>query len=107
MTSVATRCNDFFLTGNDVSMVQLHEVMSRTGTTLDAAGFIEAVSCAFQDVQAGEQPKPAEQRFRLNPSFAMFQNALRLARETREPAQAICVLGCGRGFAGKTAEFAV
>jgi SAM-dependent methyltransferase len=80
--------------------------MNRVGARLDPATFIEAVAVAFKDAQADDKPESMAQKFRTEPSFQLFQNALGLAQR-EAGAQSICVLGCGRGFAGEPADFAL
>jgi SAM-dependent methyltransferase len=104
-TSLAPKAGEFRLAAHDVSMAQLRSVMQRTGSELEPLEFIEAVSLAFQEVQSCRERKNTEQGFRADPSFLLFERALRFAWESATP-RSILVLGCARGFAGKTAEFA-
>ena len=85
---------------------QLAALMNRVNVRLDPVTFIEAVAVAFKDAQAGDTRESMPLKFRTEPSFQLFQNALRLAQRTVD-AQSICVLGCGRGFAGEPADFAL
>ena len=85
---------------------QLAALMNRVNARLDPAIFIEAVAVAFKDAQSGDRRESMALKFRTEPSFQLFQNALRLAQPTGN-GQSICVLGCGPGFAGEPADFAL
>jgi SAM-dependent methyltransferase len=106
LTSAAVKPAEFRLASHEASLAQLSSVMRRTGSRLDPVGFIEAVSLAFQEVHSRNSSQQAELAFRTDPSFRSFETALHLAWDAGSP-QAILVLGCGPGFAGKTAEFAL
>ena len=85
---------------------QLAAVMSRVNAQFNPDTFIEIVTTAFKDAQAADKRQSMASKFRTEPSFQLFKNALRLARLTGH-AQSICVLGCGLGFAGEPADFAL
>lgn len=87
-------------------MALLSTVMSRVHARLEPAEFIEAVAIAFQEARNRESVEVMDQRFRREASFQLFQKALGLALMRGGPAQSVLVLGCGRGFAGETADFA-
>lgn len=84
--------------------MQLQATMQRVNANLRPEDFIEAVSIAFQD--AGASHSPMTDRFRREPSFDHFREALEKAHATCKLPAAILVLGCGRGFAGVPACFA-
>jgi SAM-dependent methyltransferase len=83
----------------------LNSLMNRVNARLKPEDFIEAVAITFQEVRSEGLRESMEQRFRSEPSFKSFQNAVQIAR-ARGDVQSVCVLGCGRGFAGEPAEFA-
>jgi SAM-dependent methyltransferase len=87
-----------------ISLPTLGTLMRRVNVTLDPLSFIEAIAMIFQEVRAKGERESMERRFRTEPSFQLFQNALRLAR--RSGVQSVVVLGCGPGFAGEPADFA-
>jgi hypothetical protein len=106
MTSAANTMSDFRLVQHESSLAQLRSVMARVGAQMDPEEFIEAVSVTFQDIQSENQSGAAERGFRRDTSFEQFRRVLQVAREACGPVQSITVLGCARGFAGKTAEVA-
>src|SRR3977135_473117 len=85
---------------------RLTALMDRVNVRLDPAAFIETVAVAFKDAQAEHECESMADKFRTEPSFQLFQNALRLAQRTGDR-QSVLVLGCGRGFAGEPADFAL
>ena len=85
---------------------RLTALMDRVNVRLDPATFIETVAVAFKDAQAEHECESMADKFRAEPSFQLFQNALRLAQRTGDR-QSVLVLGCGRGFAGEPADFAL
>jgi SAM-dependent methyltransferase len=106
MTSTAKTMGDFRLSQHESSLAQLRSVMSRVGARMDTEEFIEAVSVAFQDLQSENRSAGADGDFGRDTSFEQFRRALQVAREACDPVRSITVLGCARGFAGKTAEVA-
>lgn len=85
------------------SIQQLHATMQRLHANLTPDEFIEAVSIAFQD--AGGSQSPMQDRFRQEPSFEHFREALEKAHGSCKLPVSILVLGCGRGLAGVPASF--
>ena len=83
----------------------LNSLMNRVNARLKPEDFIEAVAIAFQEVRSEGLRESMEQRFRSEPSFQSLKNAVQDAR-ARCNVRSVCVLGCGRGFAGEPAEFA-
>lgn len=85
---------------------RVRELCARLHCSLASDQFIEAVAIAFQDVQAGGSPDEIRRRFMAERSYELFRQALSRAAQDIEHEPAILVLGCGRGFAGQSAEFA-
>jgi len=94
------------LADHEENIARLSALVTRVQTQLTAAEFIEAVAVTFQEVRNGEPHDVMGQRFRAAGSFPMFQKTLHLALSQRGEAQSILVMGCGRGFAGESADFA-
>lgn len=103
MTPAAERVS-WKLEDHELSMIRLQATMARVKARMPAPDFLEAVSAAFQDVQgrAGITNHTTKAWAR---SCADFVVALQAARAMCTGRPAILVLGCGRGFAGKPAEF--
>jgi SAM-dependent methyltransferase len=93
------------LVNHQVSMGRLIALMNRVRCFLEPKDFIEAVSLAFKEVQAQHVRQLVSDGFRTEASFLLFQKAVRLAREVHGGGS-VMVLGCGRGFAGESSEFA-
>jgi SAM-dependent methyltransferase len=90
----------------DAASCQLSALMDRVNVRLDPSTFIETVAVAFKEAQAQHQCESMANKFRAEPSFQLFENAIRLAQRAGNT-QSIFVLGCGRGFAGEPADFAL
>jgi predicted TPR repeat methyltransferase len=90
---------------HEASMSQLLQLINRVRAPLAPADFIEAVSVAFQEQQKENSEPSMAQRFRTEPSFHLFREALLRARGSGSVGR-VCVLGCGQGFAGEPADFA-
>jgi SAM-dependent methyltransferase len=97
---------DFRLVNHPVQMKRLSELMKRVHSSLGPSEFIEAVSLAFKEVQTSFSRNVARQRFRAEASFDYFQKAVQMCRELPGLQRSAMVLGCGRGFAGESSEFA-
>jgi len=81
--------------------------MNRVQSILEPPQFVETVVLAFKEVQETYLPSPIGDRFRSERSFEQFQEGLRVATDVAGSDHSILVLGCGRGFAGESTQFAV
>lgn len=86
------------------SLQSLRQLIERIDARIDPNSFVEAVTSAFLETRDDAQCSSMEQRFREEPSFQLFKNALE--RAGGRGLQHITVLGCGEGFAGESADFA-
>src|SRR5262249_23442161 len=96
----------FTLVNHAASLDRLNAVRNRVRSKLEPPQFVEAVVLAFKEVQDAHLSKPIGERFRLERSFEQFQEGIRVATDRPGSGYLALALGCGRGFAGETAQFA-